>query len=224
MISAVMFDFDHTLGFDRHLELDVLTELAKETCPTPPSAAAIAKALALFRSGGARLNDALIESFRAWGCPESKLGEIPATFRLAALQEAPRRVTPMKGAETMLRELLARDVPVGILTNGWTELQYLKADLIGFTGSVVVSEEIGFFKPDPRAFEVAAARLRMKIETTMYVGDEPATDVVGAKAAGMAACWADLEDKPYPKKLVAPDVTIKALVDVVGALAAVTQG
>jgi putative hydrolase of the HAD superfamily len=114
----------------------------------------------------------------------------------------------------MLRDMAARQVPLGILSNGWTQLQHIKAWLINFPGPVLASEEIGAWKPDVRAFAIALERLSMTAMTTLYVGDEPKVDIAGAHAAGMPAAWADLEGNTYPENVVAPDFTVTALLEI----------
>lgn len=210
-ITAVLFDFDHTLGVDQHLEFDVLTELAREACGQTPPREAVDAALARFRTGSAPLDATVVDAFRSWGCPESKLARIADDFRTRALLEAPQRVRPVEGAPELLNALKERGVPIGILTNGWTALQHLKADLIDFPGPTIVSEEIGVWKPDPRAFLIAASRLHVEPSTTLYVGDEPATDVAGAKAAGMLAALVVSDDKNDALKDPRPDFVIRSL-------------
>jgi len=208
-ISAVLFDFDHTLGLDHHLEHDVMAQLAADVCKQPQQPTDVDAALARFRSGKEHLDDVLVESFRAWGCPESRLALIPDDFRAACLREAPARVTPIDGAREMLAALHARTMTLGILSNGWTELQMLKARLLGFRGPVFVSEQIGAWKPDLYAFLIAVQRMHVAAGATMYAGDEPAVDVAGAKAAGMLAAWADFEGKQYPADIVKPDLVVR---------------
>jgi putative hydrolase of the HAD superfamily len=208
-ITAILFDFDHTLGLDHHLEFDVIAQLAQTHCARTPATDQIDATLARFRSGKEPLDTVLLDAFRTWGCPEAQTMAIPAEFRAEALREAPRRVTPLPAVPEMLAQLRERNMPIGILSNGWTELQLVKARTIGFPGPVFVSEAIGVWKPDPRAFQIAARRMSLDATSTLYVGDEPAVDIVGAKAAGMLAGWADFEGKPYPSDIARPDLTIK---------------
>jgi len=208
-VSAVLFDFDHTLGLDHHLEHDVIAQLAAEVCKQPPLPADVDAALACFRSGTLGLDETLIESFRAWGYPPLRLADIPDEFRSRALREAPTRVTPVEGACEMLATLRARNMTLGILSNGWTELQVLKARLIGFPGPVFVSQQIGVWKPDPNAFLIAAQRLKVAAASTLYAGDEPSVDIAGAKAAGMFAAWTDFERRRYPADVLKPDIVLR---------------
>lgn len=82
---------------------------------------------------------------------------------------------------------------VGVLTNGPTDIQRAKLAATGILGRVdgiCISEEAGVRKPDPEVFRVAAARCGhdLSFETWM-VGDNPATDIAGAAAAGLRSVW-----------------------------------
>jgi len=206
-----MFDFDHTLGIDNKLEEVVLRELAMSYCSKQPDDDAVRAVLMRFRSGSAAVDDAVADGMRAWGCPERNVTHAVKAFRARALALAPERVRAMPGAPEMLRELAKARVTLGILSNGWTQLQHLKAWLINFPGPVLASEEIGASKPDVRAFDIALERFSMQAPTTIYVGDDPIVDVSGAKAAGMIAAWADLERKAYPADLPQPDLSVTEL-------------
>ncbi|MGQ9544939.1 MAG: HAD family hydrolase [Candidatus Bathycorpusculaceae bacterium] len=54
-----------------------------------------------------------------------------------------------------------------------------------FFNAVLVSEAIGWRKPHTKIFEEALERLGVLAEEAVYVGDSPAEDITGAKAAGM---------------------------------------
>ncbi|HEV2908324.1 MAG TPA: HAD family hydrolase [Candidatus Eremiobacteraceae bacterium] len=210
-VNAVLFDFDHTLGVDNKLEFTVLREIAAAFCERGPNDDQIQAVLDRFRYMPVKLDQALGDGLRELGCPPERLAAAIAAFRSRALDLAPEYIRPMPGAAAMLTSLQTRGFGLGILSNGWTELQHRKAELIGFPGPVLASEEIGAWKPDVRAFQIALQRFSMNAQTTVYVGDNPRVDVVGAKSAELRAVWADLEDTPYPEGITAPDATITAL-------------
>ncbi len=207
----MLFDFDHTLGEDHHLELSVLRSLVRKFCAGAPDELELVACLESFRSGRIELDAALIAAFSAWQCIKTELPRIPADFRAAALAQAPLSVTAMPGAAETTQRLARRGVPIAIMTNGWKELQHLKARLIGFPGPVFSSEELGAWKPAPEAFTRVVVLLGLDGPTTLYVGDQPEVDVAGAKSAGLLAAWADLEGKSYPEGVPRPDLTITEL-------------
>jgi putative hydrolase of the HAD superfamily len=54
-----------------------------------------------------------------------------------------------------------------------------------FLNAVLVSEEVGWRKPNTKIFEEALRRLEATAERTVYVGDSPLEDIKGAEAVGM---------------------------------------
>ena len=88
---------------------------------------------------------------------------------------------------------LADSFPIGILTNGFAEVQYAKLErfpeLRDRSEAVVISEEVGYMKPHPQIFAHAAALARTPADAILYVGDSYSSDVQGALRAGWQAAW-----------------------------------
>lgn len=55
-----------------------------------------------------------------------------------------------------------------------------------FFDAIVISSNYGFRKPDPRLFHIVLAMLDIPASAAAYIGNNYHTDVVGAKAAGLA--------------------------------------
>jgi HAD superfamily hydrolase (TIGR01549 family) len=55
--------------------------------------------------------------------------------------------------------------------------------------AVLTSAQVGAAKPDPAIFEAALALVGVAAEQAVHVGDSPAQDVAGARAAGVPAVW-----------------------------------
>lgn len=94
----------------------------------------------------------------------------------------------------LLRQLRSTGHRVGVLTNGSTVQQHDKLDRTGLAAeldAVCVSESIGVQKPDPRAFGALADALDVPPADCLFVGDDPNTDVAGARAAGMRSLLID---------------------------------
>jgi len=111
-------------------------------------------------------------------------------------------------AEPMLADL-ARDHHLALLTNGAPDLQREKLSrttLARHFETIVISLEVGVAKPDPRAFEIALARLGVEKRDALMVGDSLARDIEGAHRAGLHAIWIDrgaaLEDGPRADGMV----------------------
>jgi putative hydrolase of the HAD superfamily len=97
--------------------------------------------------------------------------------------------------ESLIR--IARQYKLGLVTNGTSATQRAKLQALSLTSlfdPVVVSEEVGFRKPDVRIFEVAIAGWGIEARSVLFVGDDPASDIAGAEAAGMRALRVGHED------------------------------
>lgn len=66
-----------------------------------------------------------------------------------------------------------------------------------FFHAVLVSEDVGWRKPHIKIFQEALQRLSVKAEETIYVGDSPAEDIAGAKAAGMKTIFVQSQFYPH---------------------------
>lgn len=88
---------------------------------------------------------------------------------------------------------LAEIVPVGILTNGFAEIQQAKfrrfPEIEETASAVVISETVGFMKPDRRIFEHAERLAGVEASEVLYVGDSLRSDVGGGRAAGWQVAW-----------------------------------
>lgn len=93
---------------------------------------------------------------------------------------------------------------VGIITNGPTDIQQPKIDLLeieSLFSFILISESAGFWKPDPRIFELALAHTGIPAHQAVYVGDSPDHDVAGAKLAGLDVVWMNRRGIDWPASL-----------------------
>ena len=90
-------------------------------------------------------------------------------------------------------EAVAEQVSVGVLTNGFSEVQAQKFDafpvLEEHADAVVVCEEAGALKPDPQAFAHATEKAGVAADDVLYVGDSYRSDVEGAQNVGWRVAW-----------------------------------
>lgn len=134
--------------------------------------------------------------------------------------ERRNRYVPFPDVKPCL-DRLATNYKLGIVTNGPYDLQCAKMDateLRSYFGAVVVSRQVGLLKPDPRIFTLALEQLGVGAQDSIFVGDTPKTDIVGAHAAGMKAVWLNRDNVPQPEGMV-PDRTIHSLAELQDTLA-----
>ncbi len=85
-----------------------------------------------------------------------------------------------------------RERSIGLITNGPTEVQRQKVELLGIgdlVDFVIISEEFGVAKPDPAIFAEALRRADATANRSLFVGDSPEFDIAGARASGIAPVW-----------------------------------
>lgn len=102
---------------------------------------------------------------------------------------------------------------VGMVTNGPTTIQRAKIEMFRLEAHfpvIVVSEEVGCWKPDPRIFAIALERTGHQPAEAIYVGDSADHDVPGARAAGMRSVWVNRWGMTWPGG-ERPDASIATL-------------
>jgi HAD superfamily hydrolase (TIGR01509 family) len=97
------------------------------------------------------------------------------------------------GLGEALDPMRAGGVAVAIVSNseGMLEELFTALDVLRHFDAVVDSAKVGFEKPDRRIFEVALARFGVPPNRALHLGDFFATDVVGARAAGLRHALVD---------------------------------
>jgi len=99
---------------------------------------------------------------------------------------------PVAGAIAFLQSVTHAGATVVVITNNLVKEQQdklVRCGLSGLVAALVASEEVGVQKPDVRIFGAALARVKAKAATAVMLGDAWATDIEGARAAGVRAVW-----------------------------------
>ena len=110
-----------------------------------------------------------------------------------------QQAIPLPNALETLRAIAA-EREVILLTNGITVIQKRRLACSGigaWVHGVVISQEVGASKPDPRIFEIALDGL--KPEEALMIGDGIHSDVLGANRAGADMCWFNPKGKALPE-------------------------
>jgi putative hydrolase of the HAD superfamily len=85
---------------------------------------------------------------------------------------------------------------LGVISNGFADVQAI--GIGGHFDAVVSAHEVGVSKPDPRIFAACIERMGLAPDTMIYVGDDPANDVLAPRASGMQSVWINRMRKPWP--------------------------
>ncbi len=98
----------------------------------------------------------------------------------------------MPYALDLLHTLRQSGLKLSIITNGRTEGQASVLEQLGLLpliDDVLISEEVGISKPDPRIYTLALERLGVSAAETWFVGDSPKNDVWGPQQVGIRAAF-----------------------------------
>ena len=93
-------------------------------------------------------------------------------------------------------EDLSTRYSLGVISNGNADVHHIG---VGHLFDFVLSSEIaGVAKPHPNIFEQALKLAQTNKNETVYVGDDPKRDILGAHGAGIHAIWFNPSLKPWP--------------------------
>lgn len=130
------------------------------------------------------------------------------------------KLDPMVGAALRIAED-AGWAPV-IVTNGEVRQQEAKIRRTGlerFVVDWVISEEVDCRKPNPRIFEIAADRARMRLRGAWIIGDSPEADIGGAAGLGLPSIWIR-RGREWRERRFAPTRAVNGVIQAVAAVMA----
>jgi putative hydrolase of the HAD superfamily len=206
--KAMLFDLDDTL-LNRDKAVDKMFLIILERCYEGVKHSAKDKMLQKFkeydnRSYGHSDKTIVLESF---------FDEFPPKYRLPRnyIQDFWNNHFPhcfsINQNTINIVNTIKKQVKVAIITNGSTQRQKAKiinTNLNSCFDIIIISEEVGFNKPDKRIFELALNKLNVQPEEALFVGDDIEKDIGGCQNANIKGIWFnphmiqnDTEIKPY---------------------------
>ena len=98
--------------------------------------------------------------------------------------------TLMENAADVLQCLKGKGLKLGIVSNNYASVRQTLDDLAltSYFDCIVISEEVGLYKPDPAIIRLACDLCGAAPAQTIYTGDHP-FDITCAHDAGAAAAW-----------------------------------
>ncbi len=142
------------------------------------------------------------QRFLSWA---TQLQVLPQDLNRAFLATMVEISSPLEGVTRLLSALKGK-VKLGIITNGFTELQRARLERLGLQDHfdfLVVSEEVGVAKPHQGIFDHALAIMGNPAkEGVLMVGDNPESDILGGINAGLDTCWFNVDNKPVPEGIM----------------------
>ncbi len=185
---AVLFDLDDTLFPERQFVDGGFGAVAAFLAgPSGRPAADLAARLRELheRDGRGRLFDTLLTELGLDGDPDL----VPACLFVYRTHEV--HLTAYPGVVAALEVLREAGIRTGVVSDGNAGVQARKLrgldDIATRLDVVVLTDDLGpgHAKPSPVGFRVACRLLETSPSTTIYVGNDPRKDFVGARAAGL---------------------------------------
>ena len=214
---AILFDLDDTLyPLDRFVlsGFQAVAAVCEARWNVPRQAALDVLTSAFVRVRGRELQ-VLAEHFRL------ELGAVPVLVDVIRTHVPDLHAPEL--AVSVLRTLAA-GWKVGIVTNGRPDIQRRKMLALGLAravDTVVYANEhgSGVGKPEAAPFLAACRALGVAPAATVFVGDDPVTDIAGAHAVGMKTIWLPSRLDAAPPAAAIADVLVASLADVPAAAA-----
>lgn len=228
-IETVLFDLDDTLHDDTYAFTTAAEEVAREVeaehgiDALALKAAYIAEAEGFWhRLTGEQVRVRLSQlratmwsnALNAVGLRDAELAE-----RSAANYNVYRKkyFALYPGALDLLKELKARGMKLGLLTNGMSETHHEKIALLQISeyfDALFLADEVGMVKPDPLLFAHACRKLESSPSVSAMVGDRYDRDMSGAIEAGLYSIWVNVRGEHVPKGAAPPDAIVGTIGEV----------
>ncbi len=155
----------------------------------------------------------LIDQFKIPFSEETTLKKLLEIYYLEVYSE--RKVYPE--VVTVLKFFKDKGVRMGVVSNT-TNPGFMKENEMEITGLksffefAIYSSNTPFRKPHPSIFNLAIESLNLEPAEILFVGDNFALDVLGAKDVGMKSAWVNRDRKNMPSDAL-PDYELHSLED-----------
>jgi putative hydrolase of the HAD superfamily len=186
--KAIMFDLDDTL-LSREKPLEGFFQYIAKECYAGVATDEMFQSYKKYDNGGYSNKTDVLNSL---------FDEYPPNYRIPTAEiynfwdsNFPKYFT----METEKLEIVKKIIAVkksAIITNGRIKGQNLKIKSAGLDkifDTIIISEEVNAWKPDPLIFEIALQELNISPEESLYVGDSLKNDIFGCQQLGIRGIW-----------------------------------
>ena len=185
MRNTILFDLDETL-LDRAGSLrDFLAWQAKEILANTIDEQIFCDRFIELDANGSVWKDQVYSSLiKEFSITDWTVSELLSSYE----QSFSKFCKFIPNASNALETLHKNGYKLGLVSNGKSPFQERNFNALGVSdlfGVVVVSEAVGFRKPDPEIFMHACNALNTIPSNTIFVGDNPKADIQGANDLGM---------------------------------------
>lgn len=119
--------------------------------------------------------------------PKIKLAQLPQFLAEMYRGISMNRLEPYPEVLEVLEELRPRYLLAALsdAQSAWARPELRTVGLESYFTPIVVSGDLGYRKPDPRIFGLALARMHLRPEEAVFVGNDMFRDIYGARQVGL---------------------------------------
>lgn len=161
----------------------------------------------------------LIETAGSFGVPSDKIdpARVMATYNWGVIPTT----TVFPEVHDVMVALRDAGIKIGVVTNAYQPMAMREIEMRGhgildyFPDCRVSAADVGYLKPHPEIFETALRLIGTSAAETVFVGDDPHADIVGAQGMGMKAVLRYTPRRPFEHgdDDIHPDAIIKDLTE-----------
>lgn len=222
-MHAIIFDLDDTLFSEQDYVLSGFRAVADWAAASSGISArdGYAELLALYAQGVRG------DTFNRWLEARGLASSLALADLIRTYREHEPTLAPFPEVVPLL-ERLREHHRIGLVSDGYLGVQQRKFRALGleqYFGAVVFSDQLGrdYWKPSQRPFQTVLAQLNVEPARSIYVGDNPLKDFLGARQLGMKTLWVRRSDGEYrertpPTPEHAPDLVVASLAEVEAAM------
>jgi putative hydrolase of the HAD superfamily len=140
------------------------------------------------------------------GYPSSMAEEVFEVFFVAR-----NAVELYSDVEPALARLAGRGLRLFVITNGNADLE--RIGIARYFERIVHARHAGALKPAEAIFRHLLDSVGLDAGSVLHVGDDPLSDITGARRVGMRTAWINRNQAPWPDDHATPDLVIEALTE-----------
>lgn len=196
MFKAVLFDLDNTLldflTFKKEAAKAAAKAMIRQGLPAT-EIEAYGKIFSVYDEKGIEYQKTFYEVVKQYGLDINLAEKIQQAGIIAYQQKKYEILRPYPMVKPTLRKLKENGLKLGIVSDAPRNKAWQRLILAGLESEfdfVITHSDTQEFKPHPSPFTLALKNLGVLPEAVLFVGDNPARDIKGAKAVGMKTCLA----------------------------------
>jgi len=196
MLSAILFDLDNTLldffTFKKEAAKAASKAMIKQGLPAS-EIEVYGKIFSVYDEKGIEYQKTFYEVVMQYNLEVNLAEKIQQAGIIAYQQKKYEVLRPYPMVKPTLRKLREKGFKLGIVSDAPRNKAWQRLVLAGLENEfdfVITHSDTQEFKPHPSPFTMALKKLGLLPEAVLFVGDNPARDIKGAKAVGMKTCLA----------------------------------